>query len=358
MPQTWQLFTRQLTRFCAVFVLISASATFSGAEEPNEAGVRIATFASDLGASLEYDPFLEIGRLSYGGDSVRFAVGSDEMYIDDGRVLTVQPPVRDNGDVYLSQTTVESLHTVWRPEATDRDEPHVAAIFIDPGHGGRDPGTIGRHEIDGETLVVQEKDVVLDVSLQLRDKLQASFPNRNIILSREDDRYLSLDERTEMANEIPLGENEYIVFVSVHANASFNTRARGFEAWYLPPEQRRTLIDPEELDEDRRRIHAILNSMREEEVSVHSAMLGTSILEGLDSAVGEQSPNRGLLQENWAVVRNALMPSILVELGFVTNTEEAILLSDDNYLNKLAAGLYTGISQFIQLFEASDASGT
>ncbi len=358
MQQTGFSIARRVTCILFVPLLIIASAAGAGAQESSESGVSITAFASDLGARLEYDPFLEIGRLSHGGNSVRFAVGSDEMYVDDGTVLSIQPPVRENGNVYLPESTADSLRTVWRPEATDRDEPHVAAIFIDPGHGGRDPGTIGRHEVNGEDLVVREKDVVLDVSLDLRDKLLSSFPERNIVLSREDDRFLSLDERTEMANEIPLGENEYIVFVSIHANASFNTRASGFEAWYLPPEERRTLIDPDDLDEDRRSIHAILNSMREEEVSVHSAMLGKSILEGLESTVGDQSPNRGLLQENWAVVRNALMPSILVELGFVTNTEEAILLNDDEYLNKLADGLYTGISQFIELFEDSDASGT
>ena len=358
MRKTGYIFSRRLNQLFFVLLVAVLSAPFSGAEESTPEDLRVATFASEFGARLEYDPFLGIGRMLRGGVSVRFAVGSDRMYVDDGRVLTVQPPVERNGNVYLSEITVERIRAVWQPSATDRDEPYVAAVFIDPGHGGRDPGTIGRHEVNGESLVLQEKEIVLDVSIDLRNKLQSSFPDRNIVLSRDDDRYLSLDERTEMANKIPLGENEYIVFISIHANASFNTRAQGFEAWYLPPEQRRTLIDPEELDEDRRRIHAILNSMREEEVSVHSAMLGTSILEGLESKVGEQSPNRGLLQENWAVVRNALMPSILVELGFVTNTQEALRLNDRRYLNKLANGLYNGVKQFIELFEASDTSGT
>ncbi|MFP4644231.1 MAG: N-acetylmuramoyl-L-alanine amidase [Spirochaetales bacterium] len=358
MPTTRYTLSRRLNRLCFLLLAATVFVTVSEAQESDQEHSRVATFASELGARLEYDPFLGIGRVTHGGVSVRFAVGSDRMYVDDGRELKVEPPEGRNGNVYLTEETVERLRKVWRPSATDRDEPYVAAIFIDPGHGGRDPGTIGRHEVDGESLVLQEKDIVLDVSLDLRDKLQSSFPDRNIVLSRDEDVYLSLDERTEMANEIPLGENEYIVFVSIHANASFNTRAQGFEAWYLPPEQRRTLIDPEELDEDRRRIHAILNSMREEEVSVQSAMLGTSILEGMENSVGEQSPNRGLLQENWAVVRNALMPSILVELGFVSNTEEALLLNDERYLNKLTDGLYNGISEFIELFEASETGGT
>lgn len=344
---------RLLTALAVIAFMAFTAATSAMADE-----MSVTEFASETGATVQYDPFLEMGRLRRGGESVRFAVGSDEMITDDGQVLTVSPPEGRDGTVYFDERTISSLRTVWRPSATDREEPYIAAIFIDPGHGGRDPGTIGRHEVDGEMQVLQEKDIVLSTALMLRDLLANNHEDRNVVLSREDDRYLSLDERTEMANQIPLGENEYIVYLSIHANASLNTRATGFEAWFLPPEERRTLIRPEDLDEDRRSIHAVLNSMREEEVSVHSAMLGSAILEDLENAIGERSPNRGLKQESWAVVRNALMPSILVELGFVTNEDEAQLLDDQDYLHRLARGIYNGINQFIERFENPDSGGT
>ncbi len=345
-------YTTYSTLLIAFMVAVSAvAAAYSGE-------ISLREVASELNAEIRYDPFLELGRIQHAGYAVRFAVGSDEMRTDDGTVISVTPPRSNDGSVYIDKSTAEQLKAIWRPTATDRDEPFVSAVVIDPGHGGRDPGTIGRHVIDGEQLVLREKDIVLDVSLHLRDLLRESFDDRRVILTREDDRYLPLDARTDMANDLPLGENEYVVYVSVHANASLNTRATGFEAWFIPPEQRRTLIDPEDLDADRRRIHAILNSMREEEVSVHSAMLGNEILSGLEQTVGELSPNRGLKQENWAVVRNALMPSVLVELGFVTNANEAQLLADSEYLHKLAEGLYTGIRQFIDLLESPDSDGT
>lgn len=334
-------------------VLLAFACAVAGASE-----IPIDRFADELGGTLYWDPFLEMGRIRYGGETVRFAVGSDKMFTESGQLISVRPPEVRNNTVYFDEGTIDTLYAMWRPGARDREEPYVAAIFIDPGHGGRDPGTIGRHTIAGESLVLQEKDIVLDVSLKLRERLNETFSDRNVVLSREDDRYLDLDQRTAMANAVSLGENEYIVYVSIHANASLNTRATGFEAWFLPPEERRTLIDPDDLDADRRRIHAILNSMKEEEVSVHSAMLGNEILSGLEAHIGDRSPNRGLKQENWAVVRNALMPSVLVELGFVTNAEEAQLLDDPQYLNKLADGIYTGIRQFIELFENTDTSGT
>ena len=347
---------RPYTGYSTLLIVFVAAILVAGPVHPGEISLR--ELATELNAEIRYDPFLELGRIQHGGHGVRFAVGSDEMRTDDGKVLSVTPPTSNDGSVYIDESTATQLKAIWRPTATDRDEPFVSAIVIDPGHGGRDPGTIGRHVIDGEELVVREKDIVLDVSLHLRDLLRESFDDRRIILTREDDRYLPLDTRTDMANDLPLGENEYVVYVSVHANASLNTRATGFEAWFIPPEQRRTLIDPDELDADRRRIHAILNSMREEEVSVHSAMLGNEILSGLEQTVGARSPNRGLKQENWAVVRNALMPSVLVELGFVTNREEAQLLSAPEYLHKLAVGLYTGIRQFVDVFETSNSDGT
>ncbi|TVQ24731.1 MAG: N-acetylmuramoyl-L-alanine amidase [Spirochaetaceae bacterium] len=322
------------------------------------ARVSVQDIAERTGARLEYDPFLGIGSLHRGNTTLAFAVGSDIVVRDYREEQTISPPVRDIGRVFFHADDAEMIEAVLLPQRRDSDQPVIGAIFIDPGHGGRDPGTIGRHTVDGEALVLQEKDIVLDVSLQVRDLLEQNLPDVPVYLSRETDVYLTLDDRTRMANDIPLGENQYIIYISIHANASLNSRARGFEAWFLPPEQRRVLIDPEDLDADRRSIHAILNSMREEEVSVHSAMLGNELLAAMEGVIGEQSPNRGLKQENWAVVRNALMPSVLFELGFVTNEHEARLLADPAHLRNLSIGLYTGIRNFIEVFETGLTSGT
>lgn len=347
---------RAILRTALILAYAFASAVVVSAEEASEVSVQ--AIAERTGAQVEYDPFLGIGSLQRGRTTISFAVGSDIVVRDFREEEDVTPPVRRNGQVFFRESDAERIQAALLPQIRDSERPVIGAIFIDPGHGGRDPGAIGRHSIDGEMLVLQEKDIVLDVSLQLRDLLQQSMPDIPVHMSRETDIYIPLDDRTRMANEVELGENQYIIYVSIHANASLNSRARGFEVWFLPPEQRRVLINPEDLDEDRRSIHAILNSMREEEVSVHSAMLGNELLGAMDQIIGEQSPNRGLKQENWAVVRNALMPSVLVELGFVTNRDEAMMLAQPSYLRNLSLGLYTGIRNFIEVFENGLTSGT
>jgi len=76
-------------------------------------------------------------------------------------------------------------------------------------------------------------------------------------------------------------------------------------------------------------------------------------VDGLDEQIGSQSINRGLKEESWFVVRNARMPSVLVELGFVSNPEEAALLADSSYLKRCSTGIYNGIRSFISYFEGS-----
>ncbi|MFP4509656.1 MAG: N-acetylmuramoyl-L-alanine amidase family protein [Spirochaetota bacterium] len=344
-----------MVRIVIAFALAIVPVVFVSADDA--ARVSVQDIAQRTGARLEFDPFLGIGSFRRGQTTIDFAVGSDIVVRNYGSEEAIDPPVREDGQVFFSASDADRIRAALLPQIRDTDRPAIGAIFIDPGHGGRDPGTIGRHVIDGEPLVLMEKDIVLDISLQVRDLLQQSLPDVPVYMSRDTDVYLTLDDRTRMANEVDLGENQYIIYVSIHANASLNSRARGFEAWFLPPEQRRVLIDPDDLDADRRSIHAILNSMREEEVSVHSAMLGNELLSSMEGILGGQSPNRGLKQENWAVVRNALMPSVLFELGFVTNEHEAQLLADEAYLRNLSIGLYNGLRNFIEVFENGLASG-
>jgi N-acetylmuramoyl-L-alanine amidase len=196
-----------------------------------------------------------------------------------------------------------------------------------------------------------EKDLVLLVSKQVTELLKRQYPEKNVVLSREDDVYLTLEERTTKANSISRGKNEDILYISIHANASLNSSAKGYEVWYLPPEYRRDLISPEEKEGYEETVIPILNTLLEEEYTVESILLAQSILTGLDSTIGTLSPNRGLLQEEWYVVRNARMPSVLIEIGFVTNKQEFQLLTSSEYLQKISQGIYTGITSFVSNFE-------
>ncbi len=304
-----------------------------------------------IGGELLWDPILERGIVNRGRTSVAFQVGIPYLLKDFDRIVDIDPPERrPDGAVTVSSAAAEEFLALFAVPQSE-DGFRISTIIIDPGHGGKDPGTIGTHGSGGEKLVLQEKRLVLDVARMVHERLRRAYPDKNILLTRDEDRYLALEERTEFANDIELGEQEAMIFLSVHANASLNRRAAGFEVWYLPPDYRREIIDPEELESEQQTVAPIINSILEEEFSIESILLAREVLKGMDATVGTVSENRGLKEESWFVVRNAKMPSVLVEIGFVTNLEEARRLADEAYLQKISDGIYNGLAAYIANFE-------
>jgi N-acetylmuramoyl-L-alanine amidase len=199
---------------------------------------------------------------------------------------------------------------------------------------------------------VVEKDITLNVSKLLYSQLTAAYPDKRVLLTRDKDTFPELEDRVQIANAVPLKDNEAIIFISIHANYAFNQTARGYEVWYLSPEYRRTVIDQKKYA-DSAEVIPILNAMLEEEFTTESIMMAQSIQRGFAEILGSASPSRGIKAEEWYVVRNARMPSVLVELGFVSNGEDARLMTDAAYLKKFSDALYKGISEFITFFERS-----
>jgi N-acetylmuramoyl-L-alanine amidase len=311
-------------------------------------------------ATLQWNPETETGYLDLSGegqgdrgDRIIFSVGSPWMVVNYREKIRTQGVERSRGDLLFPAETLEALNRYFELRSLRRLLPRVTAILIDPGHGGKDSGAIGYHQDKEGELRLLEKDVVLDVSKKLYLLLKNEYPDKQIMLTRDDDRYLKLEERTEIANSVSVDKNEAIIFVSIHANAAFNKDAKGYEVWVLPGDYRRTLIDTEELDEETRPIAPILNVLLEEEYSIESITLAKAVLDGFDGVVGDITDNRGIREESWFVVRKAKMPSILIELGYITNKEEATMLADQAYLKKLVLGIYTGIRSFVANFEST-----
>ena len=308
--------------------------------------------AERLGAKLRWDPLTGTGSFERGGNLLSFALGSPYALFRREELIGLDAP-RDGGNGPLfTEAAFSAIEGGFsRAEAAKKSHFSIAAILIDPGHGGKDSGAVGEHAVGGKKLRVVEKDLALDLSLRVYRALKAAYPDRRILITRSGDSYPSLEDRVSMANEVELEDNEAIIYVSVHANASFNKNAKGFEVWYLNPEYRRTLVAQDKAKDLGEDIAPILNAMLEEEFTTESILLARSIMDGLSSGIGRESPNRGVRAEEWFVVRNAKMPSVLVEAGFVTNPEEAALLADDDYLRRLSEGIYTGIVDFVSYFE-------
>ena len=307
--------------------------------------------------SVRWDPFFASGTITAGAHEAAFFSGRNgetgPVLLDYRDLLLLPLPYLEQGNILFPAPFVTQVKSSFRRYAEeDHRGLRIAAIIIDPGHGGKDPGATGSHTVRGKTFNSIEKDITLKVARQLYTSLAAAYPGKRVLLTRDGDSYPTLDDRVSLANSAPLAGNEAAIYISIHANASFNKDARGYEVWYLSPGYRRELIDKSKYA-DATEVIPILNSMLEEEITTESILMARSILKRVDEATGRQIPSRGIKAEEWFVVRNTRMPAVLVELGFVTNQADALLMSDETYLKNLSEALYKGISDFVAFFERS-----
>ncbi|MCX7026997.1 MAG: N-acetylmuramoyl-L-alanine amidase [Spirochaetes bacterium] len=325
-----------------IFLCFVLSAAGAGGAQP------LLEFARIQKLGLNWDPLTGTGYLEKEGSYVSFATDRPFLVYDWKQIAKVSPPYLEANNLVLPEDFQSKVRSLLEDHShTGNARYSVAAILIDPGHGGKDTGAIG--EIGGMRLL--EKDLALEVSKRVIDLLRSRFPNRKILVTRKGDSYPTLDDRVAMANSVDLEKDEAVIYVSIHANASFNKTAKGYEVWYLNPEYRRTVVDAETVKEKGKDIAPILNAMLEEEFTTESIILARKVYERLGVELGRQSPGRGIRPEEWFVVRNAKMPSILIEMGFITNPDEGRSLSGSGYLRRIGDAIYNGIVDFIDYFE-------
>ena len=317
-----------------------------------QGNVSIKEAKARLNADVYWEPLSE--ELLFSKNDMTASILLDSpivLYSNETYSILNSPLSLKNGEIKISEECLKEIQNFFENIRMPQEIGyHVGAILIDPGHGGKDAGCVGSYTENGKTHILYEKNIALSISLDLYNRLKKTYPSKNIMLTRNEDVYPTLPERVKMANSIKVNKNEAILYISIHANASLSNRAQGFEVWYLPPEYRRTLIEKEEAPKD---IHSILNSMLEEEYTMESVLMAKAVLDGLDKEIGNVSRNRGIREEEYIVVKNVKMPSILVEVGFVSNKEEAKRLNTPSYLKKCTTGIYNGLVSFIYQFESS-----
>ena len=310
------------------------------------------------GQGFRWDPFFQEGSIAIGGHHGVFSTALQAgqngfLMINNREIYPVPLPYIRNGELAFPETFVNTAREAFsRTISEETSYYRIAAIIIDPGHGGRDSGAAREHVINGRRRSVVEKDIVLTASEMLRDMLAGIYPDKRILMTRERDITMSLEERTVIANSVPIRRNEAIIYISIHANAAHNTQARGFEVWYLNPEHRRTVLDDSHFP-DSPELRQIMNMLTEEAFTAESIRIAQSILDSLQAAMGRTMPSRGLKAEEWFVVRRSNMPAVLVELGFVSNREDAILMTNDADLRRMVEAVYKGIVDFVRAFESS-----
>jgi len=221
----------------------------------------------------------------------------------------------------------------------------VRTVVVDAGHGGKDPGAISRSGL-------QEKEVVLDIAKRVATLLkQKGF---RVILTRDNDTFIPLDQRTEMASTA-----EADVFVSIHANANPSRSVNGMEIYML------NKLGFSEKNEDQRKmnyqkyyrslqmkrgdeaIEEIISDLLDANKQPDSMQLAERISYQLHKEI--KTKDLGLKKARFFVLRNTLIPAVLVEVGFLSNPKEEDLLKTKKFRQKAAEGIAQGIIDYARM---------
>jgi len=216
----------------------------------------------------------------------------------------------------------------------------VSRIVIDPGHGGHDSGAKGKG--------VTESELVLDVALRV-EKLLEKVPGVEVILTRRTDDFIELPERTAMANREGAD-----LFLSIHANASTSALAHGIETYFLnfatnlsaaAVAARENANSTQAMGALPDIVKAIAMNNKLDESHELASHVQSAMLDKLRAA-NKTVKDLGVKQAPFVVLIGAVMPSVLAEISFVTNPQEARLLKGNTYRQHIAEALFEGIRKY------------
>ena len=216
----------------------------------------------------------------------------------------------------------------------------ISRVVVDPGHGGHDPGA----QVRG----LNEAELVLDIALRL-ERLLLKEPGVEVVLTRRTNAYVALEERTAIANKSAAD-----LFLSIHANASASADVRGFETYFLnfaPSPEAEALAARENAGSARRMgnlpdiVKAIALNNKIDESRDFASMVQASLNELLRKS-DRNARNLGVKQAPFMVLIGATMPSVLAEVSFLTNRDDATLLRSQTYRQQIAEALFAGIMKY------------
>ena len=218
----------------------------------------------------------------------------------------------------------------------------IGRIVIDAGHGGHDSGTLGPGGIE-------EKDVVLDVALRL-GKLLKQRLGADVIFTRDSDTFIPLETRTAIANK-----SQADLFLSIHANSSSDSSARGVETYYLnfttsPDALEVAARENAVSDESIHELSDLVKKITLKDKIDESREFAADVQKSLYGDLEEGNPglrDRGIKKAPFVVLIGANMPSILAEISFLTNAEDARELQQPAYRQRIAESLYRGVARYI-----------
>lgn len=208
---------------------------------------------------------------------------------------------------------------------------NVSLIVIDAGHGGKDPGAISGN--------INEKDIVLSVSKYLYENLKSDY---KCVLTRDNDIFLELQERCDIANSQAFDVNGYPIFISIHVNAATSDSANGFELYIKDDEKKLSLLSKATSSTLISKYYSYNNIMVNQYINKVNEYLASTI----ESSIKRSFPlykNRGIKEGNLYVLNQTFMPSVLIELGFITNSDDRSNLINPEWQKKMADAIASAI---------------
>ncbi|MEC4720178.1 N-acetylmuramoyl-L-alanine amidase [Noviherbaspirillum sp. CPCC 100848] len=251
------------------------------------------------------------------------------------------PPVQVQPELRAPKAEDNDKEEASRPATLTR----MITIVLDPGHGGEDPGALGR----GGS---KEKDVVLDIAKRLKAKIE-SQPNMRVMLTRDGDFFVPLHTRVQKARKVQAD-----LFVSIHADAWIEPTARGSSVfvlsekgasstaarWLANKENAADLIGGVNIKSHDRQLASVLLDLSTTAQINDSLKLGKAVLAEIGGI--NRLHKRAVEQAGFAVLKAPDIPSILIETAFISNPEEESKLTDDKYQDQMANAVLRGIQKY------------
>lgn len=246
-----------------------------------------------------------------------------------------------------------SVGSLYAPDIYAQSTTGLSHVVLDAGHGGKDPGAMGKK--------AKEKDIVLDVALKLGKMINDSLPTVKTTYTRSDDTFVALNERANIANKAKAD-----LFISIHANSSKSKDVTGAETFVLGLHRSKENLELAQkenavivMEDDYTETYEGFDPNQAESYIAFglmaSAYLENSILmasQVQESFVRLQRGDRGVKQAGFLVLRQTAMPSILIELGFISNDKEEEYLMSDAGKNELVVSIYNAFKQYKATYDA------
>lgn len=339
--------------FCTSLLIFSGCATVPRQEQFPAYSVNgtdyysLVSLCGAKGLSYEYDEFTRIITITGSSHRVTLRVG-DGLVLVDGEPKKFDEPA----DLYQGMIVIpykikeQVLDRLFKdktvPPAASAAFTKIKKIVIDPGHGGYDPGAIGKSGL-------KEKDVNLDIAKRLHNILKSE--GIEVVMTRSDDTFISLPARGRIANGCDAD-----LFISVHANANRVKSMSGFEVYYINPnigDAARSLSSAkkDELNFSQEcftgpspQVKAILWDMIYTHARAEAIELSSSICRSARKSLDAEV--LGVKKGRYTVLKEAHMPAVLIETGFLSNSKEERMLNNAYYRQKLAEVIAEGIRDY------------